>query len=209
MDTTVAVLRVVVPEIPPNVARMVVWPAVAAKVIPALLIVATALSDVSQVTRLVKSCVEPFDSVPVALNCRVVPTMLVTFAGVTPMDANAADVSVVVVDIFPDVAVIVTEPAVTAATSPFEPAALLMEATALFDELHTTDVVRSRKVPSENAPIALSWVVVPVAILTFDGVILMEDRVTGADLLPHPESISAVVSTIKTDSRRIGRSNDS
>lgn len=143
MDVTIAVVSMVDPEMPVKVALMVVWPAVAAEVIPAALMVATEVSDESQATRLVRSWVALFDRIPVALNCRVVPTMLVRLAGVTVMETSAADVKVVVPDTVPEVAVMVIEPAAIAAAAPFEPSALLIEATAGFDELHTTDVVRS------------------------------------------------------------------
>ena len=143
MDATVAVVSVVDPEIPVKVALMVVWPAVAAEVIPAALMVATAISDESQAARPVRSWVALFDSIPVALNCREVPTILVRLAGVTAMETSAADVKVVVPDTVPEIAIMVVEPAENAVTAPFDPAALLTEATPPFDELHTTDVVRS------------------------------------------------------------------
>ena len=64
--------------------------------------------------------------------------------GVIAMDTSVAEVTVRVVDpdIFPDVAVIVVEPAATEVANPFETAALLIAATAVFDELQVTIVVR-------------------------------------------------------------------
>ena len=82
--------------------------------------------------------------------------MLVPFAGVTAIDTNADGVKVVEPDTVPEVAVMVADPATTAVATPFEPAALLTEATPPFDELHTTDVVRSLREPSENNPAALN-----------------------------------------------------
>lgn len=143
MDATVAVVSVVDPEIPVKVALIVVWPVVEAEVIPAVLMVATAVSDESQTARLDRSWVSLFDSIPVALNCRVVPTMLVKFAGVTAMETNAAGASAAEPDTLPEVAAMVAEPAATAVTTPFEPSALLTEATPPFEELHATDVVKS------------------------------------------------------------------
>jgi hypothetical protein len=213
MDATVAVVSVVDPEMPVKVALMVVWPAAAAEVIPAALMVATAVSEEFQAARLVRSWVALFDKVPVAVNCRVVPTMLVTFAGVTAMETNAADVNATEPDTFPEVAVMVAEPAAIAVTAPFEPSALLTEAAPPFDELHTTDAVRFRKEPSENEPAAVNCVVVPEAILAFDGVTVMEVRVTGVDSLPpHPARIRTVIHTTKTlfttvskmDNKRLG-----
>jgi hypothetical protein len=54
-EVTVAVVRVVDPEMPVNVALMVVLPTVAAVVIPAALIAATWASEDAQVTRPVRS----------------------------------------------------------------------------------------------------------------------------------------------------------
>ncbi len=51
-------------------------------------------------------------------------------------------VSVAVPETLPDIAVIVVEPAATEVASPLEPAALLMAATAVVDELQVTAVVR-------------------------------------------------------------------
>ena len=70
------------------------------------------------------------------------------FGGVTPMDDSVAAVTVsVAVPVFPvtkSVAVIVMgPPTVNAVASPLEPAALLMDATAAFEELQVTDDVRS------------------------------------------------------------------
>ena len=58
-------------------------------------------------------------------------------------------VSVAVSETFPDVAVIVVEPAATEVAKPLEPAALLMAATAASDELQVTVIVRSCVVLSE------------------------------------------------------------
>ena len=55
----------------------------------------------------------------------------------------AVTVTVVEPEILPDVAVIVADPLPTAAASPLLPAALLMVATLVFDELHVADVVMS------------------------------------------------------------------
>lgn len=69
IDTTVAVVSVVVPETPVKVAVMTVEPAATAVVIPPELIVAIPVFDELQATRLVKSWVALFDKTPVALNC--------------------------------------------------------------------------------------------------------------------------------------------
>ena len=58
-------------------------------------------------------------------------------------------VSVVDADTLPDVAEIVAEPAATEVASPFDPAALLMAATPVDDELQVAEAVRSWVVLSE------------------------------------------------------------
>ena len=58
-------------------------------------------------------------------------------AGVTAIETRAAGVTVSVVlpDTPPDTALIVVEPAAVTSRKPFEPAALLIVATAVLDEL--------------------------------------------------------------------------
>jgi len=62
-------VRVVFTEINPEVAVMVVVPAVRAVARPLLLTVATEVSDELQVTCVVISWVVPSEKVPVAVNC--------------------------------------------------------------------------------------------------------------------------------------------
>ncbi len=70
----------------------------------------------------------------------------------------------------PDVAVIVVVPAPTEAASPFEPVALLIVATAVFEELQETVEVMFCTEPSVNAPVAVNCWVLPSAMLGFAGV---------------------------------------
>jgi hypothetical protein len=71
--------------------------------------------------------------------------------GVIVMDTSVAEVTVSVVDpdMLPDVAVTVVEPADAEVANPLEPAALLMAATAVADELQFTTAVKSCVVLSE------------------------------------------------------------
>ncbi len=71
--------------------------------------------------------------------------------GVTAIDVSVAAVTVRVVDrdMLPDVALIVVEPVATAVANPLEPAALLIVATSVLDELQVTAVVRFCVVLSE------------------------------------------------------------
>lgn len=68
--------------------------------------------------------------------------MMVEVSGDTEIETNGEDVNAVDPEMFPEVAVMVTEPAVSAEAVPFGPVAL-KEITVLFDELHETDVVKS------------------------------------------------------------------
>jgi hypothetical protein len=151
MDTSVAAVTVSVvdPDLPPNVAVIVVEPAVTDVARPlepdALLMVATPAVNEFQVTDVVRFCVVPSEYVPVAVNCRVVPSTMLGLVGVIAMDTSVAAVTVSVVDpdVLPNVAVIVVEPTVTDVARPLEPAALLMVATPAVSEFQVTDVVRS------------------------------------------------------------------
>ena len=59
------------------------------------------------------------------------------------MSVAAATVSVVLLETDPNVAVIEAEPTATGVASPLEPAALLIVAIAVLEELQVTDAVRS------------------------------------------------------------------
>jgi hypothetical protein len=73
------------------------------------------------------------------------------FVRVIAMDTSVAGVTVRVVDpdMPPEVAVIVVDPAATEEADPLDPAALLIVATPVLDELQVTAVVRSCVVLSE------------------------------------------------------------
>jgi hypothetical protein len=166
METSVAevTVSVVDPDILPDVALIVVEPAVADVAKPlepaVLLMAATPAVDEFQVTAVVRSCVVLSEYVPVAVNCSVVPLTMLGLVGVTVIDTSVAGVTVSVVDpdILPHVAVIVVEPAAAEVASPLvlEPAALLMAATPAADEFQVASVVRSCVVLSENVPVAVN-----------------------------------------------------
>ena len=157
MDTSVAAVtvNVVWPEISPNVAVIVVVPMVDEVASPsepaALLMIAIAVFEEAQVTDDVRFCVGPSVNIPVAINCCVVPLAILGLTGVTSMETSAAAVTVNVVlpEMSPDVAVIVVVPTVNPEASPFKPTALLMFATAVFEEVQVTDDVISIFVLSE------------------------------------------------------------
>ena len=95
---------------------------------------------------------------PVAANCWFVPSAMEGFAGVTAIETSAAAVTVRVVlaVIEPEAAVIFAEPVPTVVTNPCEPVALLIVATAIVSEPHTTVVVMSCVPPSVNVPVAVN-----------------------------------------------------
>lgn len=78
----VLTVKVVLALILPDVAVMVVGPVLVVAVArPALLIVAMVGEDDVQLTVAVTSCVLPLPSVPVAVNCCVLPVWIVEFEG--------------------------------------------------------------------------------------------------------------------------------
>jgi len=143
-------VRVIAPEIVPEVAVMVTAPGAAAVLRPLLLTVATDVLDEVQVTRGVISWLVPSEYTPEAANCGVIPTGMLGLNGVTDMKDRTAEVTVRVLfpEIIPEVAVMVAVPAATAVAKPM----LLTVATDGLEELQVTCVVTSRLVPSEYTP---------------------------------------------------------
>lgn len=88
-------VRVVVPEMPDTVAVTVDVPTAIALAIPCepavLLMMAVDVSEELQVTIAVKSWVVLFESVPVAMNCWVVPAAMLGLAGVTAIDTSVVE----------------------------------------------------------------------------------------------------------------------
>jgi hypothetical protein len=153
MDTRVAgvTVRGVEPNTPFKSAVIVVEPAFIAAASPLELdpgmsvIDATLDPDVLHVTELVRSCVELSLYTPVALNALLVPLGKLEFAGVMPMDTRVAAVTfrVVAPDTPLKVAVIMADPGLIAATTPFAPGVFFTSATVAAEELQVTAVVRS------------------------------------------------------------------
>jgi predicted nucleic acid-binding protein len=112
---------------------------------------ATAALDEFQVTEVVRFCVEPSEYVPVAVNCLDVPSAKLGLVGVTAIETSVAGVTVNVElpETLPDVAEIVVEPVDTEVANPFDPAALLIAATAVLDDFQVTPDVRFCVEPSE------------------------------------------------------------
>ena len=143
MDCRVAVvtLRVVEPEVRPELAVIVVVPAAREVALPATSIAATELLEEVQATADVRSCVLLSVKVPMAVNCWDVPLAMLELVGVTATDRSVAVVTVrVVVPVLPPVvALMVVEPAARAEAIP----AAFMVAVVVVDELQVTTSVRS------------------------------------------------------------------
>jgi len=140
---TAVAVRVVLPEILPEVAVIVVVPAEAAVAKPVLLTVATDGSDELQMTCVVISNLVVSEYVPVALNCWVAPTSIVGSTGLTTMTDRVAEFTVRVVS--PEIELLVMEVAVMvvvpAETAKARPVVLSIVATDGLDELQVTCVV--------------------------------------------------------------------
>jgi hypothetical protein len=164
--------------IPETLAVMVVDPSatgVATPFVPdVLLIVATPVSDESQVTNDVKSCVVLSVNVPVAMKCTIVPMGIVVLVGVVAIDVSTAGVTVSVADdevTESNIAVMAVDPTSTAVARPV----LLIVATVVLDELQIADAVRSCVLPQPVVPVAVNCCVVPLAILAFPGATAIVD----------------------------------
>jgi hypothetical protein len=163
-ETSVAgvTVRVVLPEIFPNVAVIDVAPVPTDVANPfepaALLMAATDDADEPQVTAVVRFSVEPSEYVPVAVNCRVVPSAMLGPAGVIATETSVARVTVrvVLLEMLPHVAVIVVVPAARGVANPFEPAVLLTVAVEGEEELQVDVAVIFWVELSEKVPVAVN-----------------------------------------------------
>ena len=113
-------VKVVLPEIAPDVAVMVDVPVVALVVMPAAFTVAIDVVPEVQVTDALMSCVDPSEYVPVAVSCLVAALGIDGLAGVMEIAVSVAavTVSVVLPEIVPDVAVMVEVPIATPVARP-------------------------------------------------------------------------------------------
>jgi hypothetical protein len=128
-------------------------------------------------------------------------------AGVTAMEERVAAVTVRIVlpEILPWVAVMVTAPAVTAVAKPL----VSIWAHDVSDELQVTCAVISSVVPSEYVPMAMNCRLTPTGMLGAVGVTAMEDRVAAVhvravlpEILPWVAVIIAVP-TVKVVARPV------
>ncbi len=95
------------------------------------------------------------------MNCTVFPTLTFGLAGVISILVTVDDdtvspvVPVTVTPAFTNVVLMAVEPDFMGVARPFEPEALLMAATVLFEDFHVTWVVRSWVELSEKIPVAV------------------------------------------------------
>jgi len=159
----------------PDTAWIAVFPSATPVANPPLVIVATPVFVELHVAVLVRFCVLPSLYVPVAVYCCVAPTSIEKFAGVTAIDTNTAGVTVnpVVPVIAPETAWIVVFPTPAPVAKPL----LLIVATPVLVELHTTDPVILAVLPSLYIPVAVYCCVAPFAIDAFAGATTMETSV--------------------------------
>ena len=131
-----------------------------------MLMVAVAGVEEPHRTERVRSCVLASLKVPVAVNCFVVPTAMLEFAGVTAMDTNVAllTLSEAVPVTEPESALIVVDPVPTAVARP----EALTAAAPGADEVHVNEG-KSCVLPSSKVPTAVNCWVVPRAIETAFG----------------------------------------
>lgn len=129
---------------PDAVAVINVVPVVSVEANPDALIVATPVFDECQVADVEISVVEWSDKVPMAINCRVLPRATLGADGVTVIDVMTAGVTDNVVEEVTAsyVAAIVVMPLLTAVARPFDPAASLIAATDVIDDVHVAHAVR-------------------------------------------------------------------
>ena len=168
-------VRVALPEMLPEVAVMVTAPLARPMARPEPPTVAKAGFEEAQATIVVILKLVPSEKVPVAVNCWLIPTGMVGFAGVTEMDDRVAEfpVRVVLPEMLPEEAVMVVVPVAKPVARPV----LLIVATTGFKESQVTSGVISKLVPSEKAPVAVNCWVTPTGMLGFTGPTEIDDRV--------------------------------
>lgn len=143
---------------------------------PLDVIVTLVVSDELQVTMLVMSCWLPSLKVPSAVYCCWTPSEIGADCGETSILVTVALVTVRAVepDTEPWVAVIVVVPGATAVACPCRPAALLIVATAVLDEVQVTLAVMFWLVLSAYKPVAVNCGLVPGAAEGLVGVTVID-----------------------------------
>jgi hypothetical protein len=133
------------PLIVPEVAVIVVVPAVAPVANPPLPMAATEVADEVQIDVVVRFLVVPLLYVPVAVNCSVLPAAIEGEAGAMAIDVSVAAVTVKALEpvIVPEAALIVDIPAETPVARPV----FFTVATEAVDDVHLAVLVNSWVLP--------------------------------------------------------------
>jgi hypothetical protein len=147
---------------------IVVSPTAALMARPLLPTVATDAVDDVQLEALVRSLVVPFEYVPVAWNCSVVPSAIEAFCGETATETRtgAATLSCVVPLIAPIVALIVVLPGATVVANPCVEIVAIPPA----DEVQVVEVVKFSVFPLVKVPVAVNCCELPKGADGFVGV---------------------------------------
>lgn len=145
--------RLVDPATAPRVAVMVVLPVATLLARPCALMVAAAAVDELQITEVAMSCVLESLKVPFAVNCFVVPTDMLEFAGVTAIETKVALVTVndAAPFIDPEVAVMVAVPVPVLVTKPVASTVAIE-----FEDEVQVNEVNSCVLPSSKLPMAVN-----------------------------------------------------
>jgi hypothetical protein len=176
----------------PDAAEIVSVPAATPLTWPVAFTVARLVFDDVQVAEAVRSCVPPPVSVPMAVNCTGTPRTTSAFEGVTAIETTLDDPAPTVRTVEElmdfEAAAILLFPCPTPVAIP----ELLTVATAVFEDVQLTELVRSCLLPLLNVPCAVNCWLCPATIEGFDGVIASDDKLGGfvasldPSLLPPP-----------------------
>jgi hypothetical protein len=162
------------PEFPPITAVPDPWAVANPATLGAFAMVATVAEDELQCVVNVMSWVVPSLKLPVAANCCVPPTAAVGLTGAMASETNVPVPTVsVVVPVTPDaVAEMVTEPLFFPCTTP----ELRMDAIFGFEDFHVRPLRFVAVLPSLKFPVAVNLSNVPLAILGFAGLIVIDTK---------------------------------
>lgn len=195
--------RVVEPATEPDVAEIMVVPALALVASPSdpgvLPIVATAADEEAHATDVVMFAVDPSVYSPVAVNCCEPPIGMEGLCGLTSMAAKIAFVTVRLPDpvTVPDLARMTVLPLPVLAAIPLLPGVLLTVATLGADELQWTELVRFWAVPSVKVPSAVNAWFNPKGIAAVAGLTAIETTEAGVTVSsvdpPIPPSVAVIV----------------
>jgi hypothetical protein len=166
------------PLIPATAAVIVVAPAPRVAANPPALTLATPKFPELQAAELVTSCVLPSVNMPLAANCKLVPSASDGLLGLTVIAASVAAVTVRFVDPETDAqaAKIVAVPVAIPLALPWMPASLLIVTIDSSDELHCTNWVMTCVLPSSKLPVATNGCLVPSGNTGIAGVTAIESN---------------------------------